>query len=69
MNKLFIPCIYLDHGKAVKNFNDRSVVSADPIALAEYYSDHDADEIIVFDNEADAIANGRYTQRCKNCFD
>ena len=49
MNKLFIPCIYLDHGKAVKNFNDRSVVSADPIALAEYYSDHDADEIIVFD--------------------
>ncbi len=49
MKKLFIPCIFLDHGKAVRHFEDHTVISEDPVALAAYYSDNDADEILVFD--------------------
>ncbi|MGN1159046.1 MAG: bifunctional phosphoribosyl-AMP cyclohydrolase/phosphoribosyl-ATP diphosphatase HisIE [Lachnospiraceae bacterium] len=49
MKKLFIPCIFLDHTKAVKHFSDHTVIHEDPVALAAYYSDNDADEILVFD--------------------
>jgi len=49
MKKLFIPCIFLDHGKAVTYFNNKTVVNEDPVALAAYYSDNGADEILVFD--------------------
>lgn len=47
--KRLIPCIFIAGGKAVKWFNDKSVVQDDVIALAKYYSDHGADELLVFD--------------------
>lgn len=47
--KKFIPCIYLYQGNAVKCFEDRTVVSMNAPELAKYYSDNNADEILVFD--------------------
>ncbi len=47
--KRLIPCILIAGGKAVKWFDDRTVVAEDVIGLAKYYSDHGADELIVFD--------------------
>ena len=47
--KRLIPCIFIDGGKAVKWFNDRTVISEDVIGLAKYYSDHGADELLVLD--------------------
>ena len=47
--KKLIPCIFIKKGKAVKWFNNDEVVSDDPIQLAKYYNDHEADELIVFD--------------------
>lgn len=46
--KRLIPCIFIAGGKAVKWFNDKSVLQDDVIALAKYYSDHGADELLVF---------------------
>ena len=52
--KRLIPCIFIAEGKAVKWFNDREVLSDDVVGLAKYYSDHGADELLVFDlSEAD----------------
>ena len=48
--KRLIPCIFIAGGKAVKWFNDKSVLQDDVIALAKYYSDHGADELLVFDH-------------------
>lgn len=47
--KKFIPCIYLYKGNAVKGFDDRTVINMNPGELAKFYSDNNADEIIVFD--------------------
>lgn len=47
--KRLIPCIFIAGGKAVKWFNDKSILQDDVIALAKYYSDHGADELLVFD--------------------
>ncbi len=47
--KRLIPCIFIEDGKAVRWFDDPTVVSKDVIELAKYYSDHGADELIVFD--------------------
>lgn len=47
--KRLIPCILIAGGKAVKWFDDKTVVSEDVLSLAKYYSDHGADELIVFD--------------------
>ena len=47
--KKLIPCIFIDSGKAVKRFDDRTVLSEDVVGLAKYYSDHGADELIVLD--------------------
>ncbi len=47
--KRLISCIFIADGKAVKWFNDKTVVSEDVILLAKYYSDHGADELLVFD--------------------
>lgn len=49
MKKLFIPCIYLKKGMAVKSMTDASVISLDPAQLAKTYSQNNADEILVFD--------------------
>ena len=47
--KRLTPCIFIRGGKAVKWFDDRTVVSDDVIELAKQYSEKGADELIVFD--------------------
>lgn len=47
--KRLIPCIFIAEGKAVRWFHDREVISEDVVSLAKYYSDHGADELLVFD--------------------
>ncbi len=47
--KKFIPCIYLYKGNAVKSFTDSTILNTNPAALAKYYSDNNADELIVYD--------------------
>lgn len=53
--KKFIPCIYLYKGSAVKGFSDSTIVDTNPVALAKFYGDNYADELIVYDmSEGDA---------------
>lgn len=47
--KRLTPCIFIDGGKAVKWFDDRTLLSRDVVALAKQYSEKGADELIVFD--------------------
>lgn len=47
--KLFIPCIFLKDERAVKSFDDPSLLSADPVKLALSYFENGADELIVYD--------------------
>lgn len=47
--KKFIPCIYLYKGNAVKGFQDSTIVDTNPAALGKFYSDNNADELIVYD--------------------
>lgn len=55
MKKKITVAIYLDKGKAVKSRMDRTPLQETPEELARAYSDHCADEIIVFDlSESDA---------------
>lgn len=47
--KRLIPCIFIAGGKVVKWVNDKTVLCEDAVKLARYYSDHGADELLVFD--------------------
>lgn len=47
--KKFTACIYLYHTHAVTNYDDLTIVDTDPVRLANYYSDNNVDELIVFD--------------------
>ena len=47
--KRLTPCIFIDGGKAVKWFDDSTVLANDVVGLAKQYSDRGADELIVFD--------------------
>lgn len=47
--KKFIPCIYLYKGNAVKSFSDSTIIDTNPVALSKFYSDNNADELIVYD--------------------
>ena len=49
ITKKFVPCIYLYRGYAVKSLKDLTIVDTDPLRLARYYSEHNADELILFD--------------------
>ena len=50
MKKLVIPCLYLQYEKAVTGFGQRNLFGdGDVEALASFYSDNDADELLVFD--------------------
>ncbi len=51
--KLFIPCIFLKDQKAVRNFQDPALLSADPGKLALSYAENGADEILVYDLSSD----------------
>ena len=58
MNRKFVPCIYLYRGRAVRSLQDKSIVDTDPVRLARYYSENNADEMIVFDMSDIAAADG-----------
>ncbi|MCI8665359.1 MAG: bifunctional phosphoribosyl-AMP cyclohydrolase/phosphoribosyl-ATP diphosphatase HisIE [Dorea sp.] len=47
--KRLIPCIFIAAGKAVRWFDDHTVIAEDAVELAKRYSDNGADELIVFD--------------------
>lgn len=47
--KRLTPCIFIDGGKAVQWFDDRTLLSGDVVSLAKQYCDRGADELIVFD--------------------
>lgn len=47
--KRLIPCIFIYQGKAVKWFDNLEILSEDVVGLAKAYSDHGADELLVFD--------------------
>ena len=47
--KRVIPRIFIDSGKAVRWYDDRTVISKDVVSLARYYSVNGADELLVFD--------------------
>lgn len=47
--KRLTPSIFIDKGKAVKWFDDSTVLSDDVVGLAKQYCDRGADELIVFD--------------------
>ncbi len=49
MYKKFIPCIYLYKGNAVKGFDDNTIIDTNPTALAKFYGDNNADELIIYD--------------------
>ena len=49
ISKKFVPCIYLYRAHAVKSLKDTTIVDTDPVRLARFYSENNADEIIVFD--------------------
>lgn len=57
--KKFIPCIYLKDERAVAGFDDNSLVSADPAALALEYFENGADEIIVYDLSKEDIEHDK----------
>lgn len=49
-NKLMIPCLYLQSGRAVTGFGQRNLFgNGDVESLARFYSDNGADELLVFD--------------------
>jgi len=49
LTKKFVPCIYLYHGNCVRSLKDITIVETNPVRLASYFSENNADEIIVFD--------------------
>lgn len=48
-----IACLYLKEKKAVKSFEDSTVISKEPAILAKHFSDKGADEILIFDLSKD----------------
>ena len=49
MNKKLTASLYLYEKEAITSFDNLTVVSKDPVALAKMYSDKHADELIVYD--------------------
>ena len=45
--KRLTPCIFIAGGKAVRWFDDRTVLTEDVIALAKQYNANGADELLV----------------------
>ena len=66
--KRLTPCIFIDKGKAVTWFDDRSVLSDDVIALAKHYNEKGADELIVFNLSDVCIAAGTILWAAGNLF-
>lgn len=47
--KRIIPCVFLNEGKAVKWFDDKTVIHDDAVGLAKFYYENGADALLVFD--------------------
>lgn len=47
--KKLVPCIYLYKGNAVRDLEDITIMDTNPVQLARFYSDNNADELLVFD--------------------
>ena len=62
ITKRIIPCLDVKNGRVVKgvNFLGLSDVS-DPVALARYYSEHGADELVFYDITASHEGRGLFT--------
>ena len=62
ITKRIIPCLDVKDGRVVKgvNFEGLRDVSS-PVALAEYYSDHGADELVFYDITASAEGRAIFT--------
>ena len=54
-----IPCILLKNEKAVAGFQDSTVVSENPVQLARFYGENNADELLVFDLSTDDDSHER----------
>ena len=48
-DRKIIPCIYLLNGNAVKSLEDHCLVDADPVHLAKYYEENNADALLIYD--------------------
>ena len=67
--KLMIPCLYLLKGQAVTGWGQKNIFdSGDVEQLARFYSDHGADEILVFDfstgDQEHEVAIGKIKEIC-----
>ena len=62
ITKRIIPCLDVRDGRVVKgvNFNNLNDVS-DPVALAKYYSENGADELVFYDITASAEGRALFT--------
>lgn len=47
MYKRLTPCIFIERGKAVQWFDDRTVIADDVMELARHYNERGADELII----------------------
>lgn len=63
ITKRIIPCLDVKDGRVVKgvNFEDLADVNS-PVALAEYYSAHGADELVFYDITASSEGRGLFTE-------
>jgi len=48
-HKSFVASIYLYQGTAIKSLSNKEILSENPVELAKYYSDNNADQILIFD--------------------
>ena len=49
LTKKFVPCIYLYHTHAVQSLKNTTIIDTNPVKLAKYYCENNADELIIFD--------------------
>ena len=62
ITKRIIPCLDVKHGKVVKGVNFENVQDvASPVALAKYYSDNGADELVFYDITASSEGRALFT--------
>lgn len=62
VTKRIIPCLDIRHGRVVKGVNFEGVQDVDdPVALAKYYNDSGADELVFYDITASVEGRGLFT--------
>lgn len=62
ITKRIIPCLDVKNGRVVKGINFEGIQDvADPVALAEFYNESGADELVFYDITASAEGRGIFT--------